>query len=275
MTLAHPQQIGELLRTVASSVVMPRFQALGADEVVEKSAGELVTVADREAELALGEGLLGLLPEARLIGEEACAEAPELLGSLGDDLVWLIDPIDGTGNFAGGRPPFAIMVALLEDGVAKQSWILDPLSDTLWYAERGGGAYRNGLRLSPAGAQSPDTELTGILSEAFLPDERRGLRGALAARVGSVVPTQRCAGYEYPLVATGGRDFAIYWRTLPWDHAAGALLLTEAGGRVMHFDGAAYAPAIQRKGLILSRSPGIAARLLAVVADEEQSHDGP
>ena len=254
---------------MADTVVLPRFRSLGAGEVVEKSAGELVTVADQEAEVAIGRGLDQLLPSARLIGEEACARNPRLLDDLGEGLVWLIDPIDGTGNFAAGRAPFALMVALLADGITRQSWILDPLSGVLSYAGLGSGAFRNGMQVA-AGAERPaERDMVGILSEAFLPPERRGLGDSLRARIGSVLPTQRCAGHEYPLVAVGERNFAIYWRTLPWDHAAGALFLAQAGGRVLHFDGAPYVPGVQREGLLLARNAALADLLLEVVAKAE------
>jgi len=257
--------VENLLRTVARTIVLPRYCALGAEDVMEKSVGELVTVADKEAELAIGRGLATLLPSARLIGEEACADAPELLNGLGEGLVWLVDPIDGTGNFAAGRPPFALMVALLEDGLTRQSWILDPLTGVLSYAELGGGAFRNGEQVTTATGRPEERDISGILSEAFLPREQQGLGTTLRARFGSVLPTKRCAGHEYPLVATGERDFAIYWRTLPWDHAAGALFLSEAGGRVLHFDGQPYAPARPKEGLILARNAAMADLLLKVV----------
>ena len=261
MILVPATPVATLLRTVAADVVLPRFRFMSAADVAEKSVGELVTVADKEAELAIGAGLTGLLPAARLIGEEDCAGRPELLDSIGDGLVWLVDPIDGTGNFAAGRAPFAIMVALLRDGVTLQSWILDPLTGRLAYAERGAGAFLDEVPVRASADLPPDRALGGILSEAFLPPERQQLGESLRSRVGTVVATQRCAGHEYPLVATGGRDFAIYWRTLAWDHAAGALFLSEAGGCAVYEDGTPYSPASHRRGLILARNPAIANRI--------------
>lgn len=246
--------------------VLPRFRALGAGDIVEKSAGELVTVADREAEVAIERGLREILPLARSIGEEACAANPDLMNSLGDGLVWLIDPIDGTGNFARGSPPFAIMVALLSDGVTQQSWILHPLTGRLAYAERGGGAFLDGVRVTSEQGSAPRSELCGILSEAFLPPDRRHIGDLLRTVTRSVTPTQRCAGHEYPLVATGERDFAIYWRTLAWDHAAGALFLTEAGGSVTYEDGTPYDPLSTRSGLILARSREVGEQVRLLLA---------
>ncbi|MDE2412976.1 MAG: inositol monophosphatase, partial [Sphingomonadales bacterium] len=85
--------------------IMPRFQTLQAGEIIDKGGNELVTVADREAEVILAEGLARILPEATIVGEEAASADPTLLDRLGDDLCWIIDPVDGTNNFAAGRGP--------------------------------------------------------------------------------------------------------------------------------------------------------------------------
>lgn len=258
-------QVCSLLRTVATTAVLPRYRRLSADEVTEKMPGELVTIADREAEAMLAEGLASILPDARFIGEEACAADPALLAGLSDGWVWLVDPIDGTGNFASGRPPFAIMVALLHDGEAQASWIHDPLSGRIAHAERGGGAYFDARRVGETSDLPDDGRLSGILSSAFLPASQSNLNDRLEAFVGTLSPTQRCAGHEYPLVANGERDFCIYWRTLPWDHAAGALLLNEAGGVALRIDGSPYRPGSEGEGLILARNVAIGKRLLEII----------
>ena len=98
--------VAALMRQVARDVVMPRYRNLTTDEIVEKAADELVTIADRESEERLQEGLALLLPEAGIVGEEAVSADPAVLDGLGSGVNWIIDPIDGTANFAAGRPPF-------------------------------------------------------------------------------------------------------------------------------------------------------------------------
>ena len=115
-----------LMREVARDIVMPRFQNLRADEISEKALDDFVTVADRESEIRLAEGLSRILPEAGIIGEEACESDPAILDRAGDGLNWIIDPIDGTGNFAAGRSPFGIMIALADAGTTLAGWILYP-----------------------------------------------------------------------------------------------------------------------------------------------------
>ena len=268
MTPSLVDAVGALLREVAADVVMPRFASLAPDDIELKAPGDPVTVADREAEIRIADALLKLLPGSRVVGEEACAKNPALIENIDQGQVWIVDPIDGTGNFAAGRAPFAMMVAMLVEGEVTGSWILDPQSGRLAVAELGGGSWIEGERLRTNAAAVPSSELEGIVSEAFLPPDRRGIVDRLRREVGAVHPTARCAGFEYPLVALGGRHFALYWRTLAWDHAPGALLLREAGGSVSHLDGSPYHPAHPRPGLLLSHNPLISRDLLAIIADD-------
>lgn len=259
-------RVGAVLRDAAARAVMPRFRSLGDGDVEEKSPGELVTIADREAETIISAGLAAIRPGARVVGEEACSRDPSLLDSLGEGEAWIVDPIDGTGNFAAGRAPFSIMAALLRDGDPVAAWLLDPLTDTLVAAEQGAGAWRDGVRVSsPEPAAAPAT-WRGIASRLFLPEKGHAIAGAVEKVVAAVAPSQRCAGAEYPLVATGTIDFAIYWRSLAWDHAPGTLIVREAGGAVTRLDGSPYRPAEPGTGLIVARTPEVAATLVEIAA---------
>jgi fructose-1,6-bisphosphatase/inositol monophosphatase family enzyme len=262
------ESVGDILREAAAAAVMPRFAALQPGDVVMKAANDPVTIADREAEAMIGRGLQALLPRARVVGEEACAANPALLDDLGEGTVWIVDPIDGTANFAAGRAPFAMMVALLEDGELAGSWILDPLSDRLAVAQRSGGAWIDGERLRSSAVSCALGDLSGIVSEAYLPASKRGVLDRIRAAVGSTEPTARCAGHEYPRIATRERHFALYWRTLVWDHAPGALLLIEAGGSVTYLDGSPYDPCQSRPGLLLAAHPSIAGQLISVAISD-------
>lgn len=246
--------VGELLRRTAAETVMPRFTFLEPGDVSMKGLNDPVTVADREAEAMIGRGLKLLTPHARVVGEEACANDPALIDGLDEGSVWIVDPIDGTANFASGRAPFAMMIALLEQGELVGSWILEPLTDRLAVAQRGAGAWIDGKRLSVEPALPDQRKITGIVSSFSVPPERMQLLNQIRSAVGEVVPTARCAGHEYPLVAMGSRHFALYWRTLVWDHAPGVLLLVEAGGSACHLDGLPYHPCRPRSGLLLTHN---------------------
>jgi fructose-1,6-bisphosphatase/inositol monophosphatase family enzyme len=257
-------RVGEILRSAAQTAVVPRFARLAASDVFMKATDDPVTIADREAETLIGEQLLRLTPDARIVGEEACSVNPRLLDNLGRGTAWIIDPIDGTANFAAGRAPFAMMVALLVEGELTGSWILDPIGDRLARAELGGGAWVDDQRLRADPALIAAPSLTGILSRAFVPAGGQDVLERVCAGIGRTVPTARCAGHEYPLVAKGKRHFALFWRTLVWDHAPGALLVSEAGGKVVYLDGSTYDPCISRAGLLSAHNPAIADAVLGL-----------
>ena len=117
-------EVLQVMKDAARVAIMPRFQRLADDEVEEKSAGEIVTLTDREVEAIITPVLRRLRPDAVVVGEEATAADPELLNAIDDGATaWLVDPLDGTSNFVSGRDQFAVMVALMEGGVTTRSWI--------------------------------------------------------------------------------------------------------------------------------------------------------
>jgi len=250
------ERAGALLREAAAGFVLPRYQRLAAGEVEEKSPGELVTVADREAEAWLTPRLAALVPGSRVVGEEAVEADPSLLEGLEGGVAWLLDPVDGTSNFARGEARFAMMAALLRDGEALAAWILDPVTDTLAAAEKGSGAMLDGERLRVPGAPAEAASLDGALHCTFMPAPVRAAVEARAGRFGTTFGGLGCAGHEYRDLAMGRRHFSIYWRTHPWDHVPGALLLMEAGGHCARLDGAPYVVGDGRVGLLGAASPG-------------------
>jgi fructose-1,6-bisphosphatase/inositol monophosphatase family enzyme len=252
-----------LLRDVATEIVMPRFRALNADQISEKSPGDLVTIADQESEIQLAEGLADILPEAQIVGEEATAADPNLLNRLDDGLIWLIDPIDGTSNFAEGISPFALMIALLDNGVREGGWIYDPVANRLCHALRGQGAFvdHKPIQASETGAAHP----VAALATRFMTPEKRSDVEMRAAGKLTIAPIPRCAGDQYPQLVLGQADIALFERALPWDHAAGALFLEEAGGIICRTDGRAYVTGDGGTGLLGASSQRLwddAARIL-------------
>lgn len=244
------EEVSALLRVVAARVVIPRFRALAEHEVAIKTAGEIVTVVDREAELRLHDGLAALGLGARILGEEAAEQDPALLDGVGEGLVWLIDPLDGTANFAAGRAPFGMMVALVDDGLPIAGWLLDPLSGRLCHAARGLGAFCDGrpVRARRTVGVTP----IAALATQFMPQRDRARSEANAARAFDLVPIPRCAAEHYPRLVLGQNDVALFQRILPWDHAAGVLFLTEAGGHATHWDRTPYCVGGNGAGLLVA-----------------------
>lgn len=241
-------EVAELMRNVAAREVMPRFRALAADEIVEKSPGEVVTTADRESELRLSDGLAALNLGARIVGEEAASRDPSLLDNVGEGLVWLIDPLDGTANFAAGHGPFGMMVALVENGVPVAGWMLDPQSGRMCHAERGKGATCDGERVS-ARATRGERPVAALATQFMGAARRERVHGAARRRFAQV-PIPRCAAESYPRLVLGSNDVALFQRILPWDHAPGVLFLTEAGGHATHWDRTPYRVGGESAGLL-------------------------
>ncbi|MEH1099966.1 inositol monophosphatase family protein [Micromonospora sp. CPCC 205561] len=245
--------VAGLLRETADQVVLPLFRKLDDADISEKAPGELVTVADRRAEEMISATLRRMRPGSVVVGEEAVADDPALLEHLrGSGDVWLVDPVDGTSNFAAGRRPFALMVALLTDGEQVAAWVLDPLAGTLAVAREGEGSWLDGRPVRTDEAVPALDTLRGAAMTRFLPPESRARAEAGGERLGEVLPGQHCAGREYLDVLTGDQQFVLFWRTLPWDHAPGTLLVRAAGGTARRFDGADYRPADDGHGLLVA-----------------------
>ncbi|SDT71700.1 inositol monophosphatase family protein [Actinoplanes derwentensis] len=251
-------QVAELVREVAHTIVLPRFQHLSADDVHQKAPGDLVTIADQESEKALTRGLAALLPGSTVVGEEAVAADPAVLDRLGGDgAVWIVDPVDGTNNFAAGVTPFCVMVALVRGGVATAAWVLDVVADHLTVAETGSGTYCNGVRVKTRTDDPGAAALHGVIAHKYFPDDLREQVLSTATGLGGSNTGRHCAGYEYPAVATDEQQFAMFWRILPWDHVPGALIVSEAGGVVRHLDGSEYRPAGHQRGLLAAANEDI------------------
>jgi len=235
-------RLGRVLREVAQAEIVTRFQKLTPSEVTSKATAEdpldLVTAADRAAEAALTRRLPELVPNSTVVGEEAVAADPRVLERLHEAApVWIVDPLDGTKNFAAGHGPFGTMVVLVERGTLLAAGIYLPESDRVFLAERGLGTYVDGVRIAPRVAATG--VLAGTAYSRFMPEDAAVPLMARAA-AHRQIPGVICAAHEYTQIASGLKDYTHYYRLLPWDHAPGALIVREAGGVVRHPDGRDY-----------------------------------
>jgi fructose-1,6-bisphosphatase/inositol monophosphatase family enzyme len=228
-------EVTGIVERVAQQLIVPRFGRLRAEDLREKSPGELVTIADQDAERELGRALTGLLPGSVVVGEEAASVEPGLLRALAEPApVWILDPIDGTEAFATGSPRFATLVTLACAGRSLACWTYAPLLGLTATAVAGGGAYLNGqpIRVAePAGTGLRDLDV--LMSQPrWWTDEHRPRFNALFAA--GVTPSFfDTAGLAYLELARGRRSAMVISWELVWDHAAGLLLHAEAGGQVL------------------------------------------
>jgi fructose-1,6-bisphosphatase/inositol monophosphatase family enzyme len=260
MTTIDVMRLAEILREAAKAEILPRWRRLSPDMIRSKAnPSDLVTEADEEAERFIRARVATLMPTATFIGEESVAADPALLGKVaGAELAVVVDPVDGTGNFAAGMPLFAVMAAVVAKGETVAGIIYDPFADDFVMAEKGSGAWvrrpdGTALRLRFAEAV-PLAEMVGCASMAFLPPARRvGMLPNLAkVRVASAY---RCAGHEYRALASGHLQFSFFSKLMPWDHLAGTLIVSEAGGHVRLLDGRPYTPADTTTDLLIAADP--------------------
>lgn len=257
MQLTHRDlhDLATLLRDAAQAEILPRFRRLGADGVRTKTGPlDLVTAADEQAEHRITAGLAARFPGCVVIGEEATTADPGRLDLLATaDLAFVVDPVDGTANFAAGLPLFGVMAAAIVRGEVVAAAIHDPLGDDTALALRGEGAWveasdggRTDLRVA---APVPAAEMAGNVSWRFLPEPARSTVCGNLIRLGACWD-YRCAAHEYRMTAAGHGHFLFFNRLYPWDHAPGWLLHQEAGGYSARFDGSAYRPTETQGGLI-------------------------
>lgn len=228
-------QLISLVHQVAQTTVMPRFLAVS---VSKKHDGTLLTEADVAAQAAFAEGLPAIIP-CPMLGEEMSAVEQQALWHNSEAGLWVVDPIDGTNNFINGLPHFALSVAYVQHGRTQMGVVFNPISQELFCAQRGKGAWLNAQQLPLRRADRP-------LAEAIAGVEVKYLRsGKLASRMQTLSPvgSQRsmgCSTLDWCYLAAGRYDVYVHGGQKLWDYAAGALIYEEAGGNLATLEGDAF-----------------------------------
>lgn len=235
--------------------IMPRFRNLTAGDIAEKtSAIDLVTEADLLAEKRITAALRQRFPSALIVGEESYESDRSVVPALADaDLAFVIDPVDGTFNFAAGQPTFGTILAVVAKGETVAGIIHEPvLGDTIT-AVSGGGAHmqrKNGdvssLRVA---APKEIGSMTGIVGWGHMEDPERSRIAANLSKI-RLSFYYNCSAYEYWMLASGAIDFVGQGKMNPWDHLAGLLIHKEAGGYSAKYDGSPYRPGEMTGGII-------------------------
>ncbi len=255
--------LAESLAREAGAVLRRKFDEARTIEFKGEGRSDLVTDADRASEAVILARLARDVPQHAVLAEET--------GAVGQGaFTWFVDPLDGTTNYAHGVPHFSVTIAVEGPVPSGETALLagvvfDPMRDELFAAARGQGATLNGRRLSTGTASSLDRALlcTGFPYDLHLhPEVPLGLFNRLVTqaqgmrRLGS-------AALDLAYVAAGRFDGYFEFGLKPWDTAAGALLVQEAGGRVCRIDGAPYEP---RFGDLAASSRALGSQLTSVCA---------
>ena len=247
-----------VVRAAARQVILPRFRSLGVGEIAEKTGpSDLVTIADTEAETLICKSLAVDWPEALFLGEEGVSRDPSLRAAMGTaDPVVIVDPVDGTWNFAHGLAVFGVLVAVARAGRPVWGMLYDPICDDWIEAEEGQPSRMvtpEAARILHTAAPKPVTELVGYIPVGLFPAaQKRTL--ALAGLGYARATCLRCSAHEYRMLAQGFVDFVLSGPTPhPWDHAAGVLAVRGAGGVARFLDGGDYDTA-RVSGVLLAAS---------------------
>ena len=216
----------------AGSVIMRHLDRLDRLTVETKSARDYVSEVDRIAESEIVKILLAAYPDHGILAEESGTRD-------GNDYVWIIDPLDGTTNFLHGYPQFAVSIALKQRGRLEHAVVFDPLKNELFTASRGDGAQLNDRRIRVSAVSELGYALLGtgfpFKSHEYLEEWINTLRSLLLQTSG--IRRAGSAALDLAHVACGRFDGFWEFGLNPWDMAAGALLIQEAGGLVGDFAG--------------------------------------
>lgn len=254
--IIDPEKIAGVIAEIAEEEIASRFGKLASGDIDTKSGpNDFVTQADLQAERQLKSALSGFYPAATFIGEETAVADPTLVPRLEDEdgAFWIVDPLDGTRNFIQGREEFGTIVALVVKGEIRGGWIYAIPGKAFAIAEKGEGVTWRGERLGQIGSATKPLNgyrAIGNMAEPW--------KTHLIPRLKETYNTEpvHCSAYGYINLVRGLRDFALYSRVHPWDHAAGVLMLWEIGGRAEYLDNSAiYTPhATQGRPLLASGS---------------------
>lgn len=248
LTKAQQTSLINLVRRAARAEIMPRFRNLESGEVSSKSSRfDLVTEADTGTEAILARGLQQMFPHALIVGEEAASADSALLEKIGEaELCFLLDPLDGTWNFANGLSMFGVIVAITRFGKPVLGLLYDPVMDDWIIAdETTPSRFARNIGISrhlSVSRGAPLSEMSGFIHMYLMPQE---IQVKIAETLPDFARTQvlRCSCHEYRTLARGSMDFCLSGTMTPWDHAAGVLICQQAGGHVAMLDGSDYSAA--------------------------------
>ncbi len=250
-----PDRVAAAIVEIAENEIVPHYKKLHPDAVRAKGHPcDLVTVVDEATERALRASLLAMTPGAAFIGEETAAADAGALASIGDRACWIVDPLDGTRNFVQGVDEFGTIVAYAEYGRTIMGWIYAAPERSMAIGVLGGGATWRGdtIKTAPQASDRPK----GLRSTGWLTDLWRE-RLVLSLKRDVDSKSGHCSAYAYLKLLRGEVDFKLSSRIHAWDHAAGALMLAEAGGAVRWLDdGEPYAPQASRDHPMLATAAG-------------------
>lgn len=226
------ESVAKIIKRVAKEEISPRYQNVTREH---KSDGSVITEADLAMQRRIAEALKAEWPEYAFLGEEMSAQEHADLFATTKNGLWVLDPLDGTSNFAAGIPYFSVSLALIQDGEITLGVVYDPMRDECFTAAKGQGAYLNGERMTPCEFDFPMKKSIAVIDYKRLTD---GLRQQLVAS--PPYSSQRSFGsvaLDWCWMAAGRGHLYLHGSAKLWDYAAGYLVMLESGGNACTLEG--------------------------------------
>ncbi|MDP6341925.1 MAG: inositol monophosphatase family protein [Alphaproteobacteria bacterium] len=260
--MARTSPVVNVMQSAARKVARGLVRDFGEIEnlqVSRKGPGDFVTNADTRVDRKLRELLSQARPKFGFLTEEGGAQAGEDGGRR-----WIVDPIDGTTNFMHGIPMFAVSIALEEAGNVTAGVVYAPITDEMFWAERGQGAYLNDRRLRVAARRDLQEAVIATGIPHLRPEATPGYLPELRAIMDECAGVRRLGSAALDLAYVAAGRFDGFWETglSPWDVAAGLLLVRESGGMVSRTDGGTDP---MEKGDVLAGNDAIHTRMLRLI----------
>ncbi|MCL2657959.1 MAG: inositol monophosphatase [Betaproteobacteria bacterium] len=265
--LAAARALDSVVREIAREITMPFYLKAVRSH---KADGSTLTEADELTQHALVERLPEI-QEAPVLGEEMTAAQQAELWHASREGLWVIDPIDGTTNFANGIPIFGLSVAYVVEGATQFGVVYNPVADESFYAARGAGAWLNGIRL-------PLRRSAATLSDSVGGVDFKRIPARLATRLANESPCYSLRNFgssalEWCYVAAGRLDVYLHGGQMLWDYAVGRLLVEESGGQATDPQGLPIAPDPRvKQAVAVAASPALHKEWLSWL---ERSADEP
>ncbi|HVT04647.1 MAG TPA: inositol monophosphatase family protein [Thermoanaerobaculia bacterium] len=260
----NPIELAQEAARIGADVLLRHWEVLNKDDADLKARNDWVSRADRESEEAIVTFLRAHRPEDDFLGEEGgrmIASAPD--GTKGG--TWVIDPLDGTSNYLQHFPFWSVSIAYREGNEVTVGVVYEPIRQMMFAAEKGAGAFRNGNRMQV----STHEKIEGSFLATGFPFRAQKFVSVYCAIFQEVISVSKgvrragSAALDLAYTAAGVFDGFFELHLAPWDIAAGALLVQEAGGRVSDFSGGS---SFWTRGNIIGASPGVHEDLIAMVS---------
>jgi myo-inositol-1(or 4)-monophosphatase len=233
------EQLDFAIELARSAGDILRYYASRDKGVRHKGVGNLVTIADSESEALIHEGIRRRYPGDSVLAEESGAAEPQAAES---GHRWIVDPLDGTTNFAHGFPMYCVSIAFESAGVIRCGVVYDPVRDETFSGTRGVGAFLNGEPLAVSGVDTLEESLLATGFPYSFRDEIEEALGLFRTFLVAARAVRRAGSAALDLSYLAAGRFDGFWELdlQPWDTAAGTVILEASGGRVSDFSGDAF-----------------------------------